>query len=150
MSGLSVRYLEDGLLVTDTDGWGWWRLALVPYEFLDDSRREGLAVGAAGALAGLGETSGHLLVVRRRQDPNTWAEQLTGASGGGPAWATYVEALRSHVEGRAPLRPAPAPGSCTPAAPRKRPQACGYGPGSAVRKMSRNLSPLHGRLRAFG
>ena len=28
MSGLSVRYLEDGLLVTDDAGWGWWRLAL--------------------------------------------------------------------------------------------------------------------------
>src|SRR5258706_342321 len=44
MSGLSVRYLEDGLLVTDTDGWGWWRLGLVPYEFLDDPARGGRAL----------------------------------------------------------------------------------------------------------
>ena len=89
MSGLSVRYVEDGLLVTEIDGWGWWRLALVPYEFLDDSGRLALATGAAGALAGLGETSGHLLVVRRRHDPDRWAAQLAGVSDGGPGWVTF-------------------------------------------------------------
>ena len=73
----------------------------MPYEFLDDAGREALATGAAGALAGLGETTGHLLVVRRRQDPNAWAQELTGASGNDPGWAAYVEATRAHIERRA-------------------------------------------------
>jgi len=101
-TGLSVRYLEDGLLLTDTDGWGWWRLALVPYEFLDDPGREALATTAAGALAGLGETTGHLLIVRLRHDPNRWARHLAGdPAATGPGWAAYVEATRVHVERRA-------------------------------------------------
>jgi hypothetical protein len=101
MNGISARYLDDGLLLTTDTAWGWWRLGLVPYEFLDDPAREALAAQTASALAGLGATDAHLLVVRRRHDPGQWAARLANQPDADPAWAPYVAAMRSHVEQRA-------------------------------------------------
>jgi len=101
MHGISARYLDDGLLLTTDAAWGWWRLGLVPYEFLDDPARDALAAQIATTLAGLGATDAHLLVVRRRHDPFRWAEQLQDQPGATPAWAPYVQAMQAHVQRRA-------------------------------------------------
>lgn len=100
MNGLSARYLEDGLLLTGAHAWGWWKLGLVPYEFLDDAAKIARATAAAGALAGLGATEGHLLVAHRRHEPDRWAARLAGAPGAAAGWGEYVEAMRAHVEQR--------------------------------------------------
>src|SRR5581483_676894 len=101
MHAMSARYLDDGLLLTTDEAWGWWRLGLVPYEFLDDPAREALAAQIATTLAGLGATDGHLVVARRRHDPLRWADQLRAQPGATPAWAPYVQAMRGHVQRRA-------------------------------------------------
>ncbi|MGH9021813.1 MAG: VirB4 family type IV secretion system protein [Acidimicrobiia bacterium] len=98
MSGLSVRYLEDGLLVSRSAAWGWWRLELSHYELLSQGQRLARLEGMTGTLAGLREAECHLLSVPHTLDPAHWAEALDRATfDPAPGWAAYLSRQRAHV-----------------------------------------------------
>jgi hypothetical protein len=99
VSGLAVRYVDDGLLLTRDAAWGWWRLDLDHYELLSDAQRIGRLSAVASALAGLREADCHLISVPRPLDPRQWAEALAaGTCDPAPGWESYLERQRDHVD----------------------------------------------------
>jgi AAA-like domain len=102
---LSVRYLDDDLLLSETHAWTWLKLPSVPYEFLQaDARRayvDQFALALSALVTGNEPVEMHLRVVFRDFPVADWyAQLLERADGYGPApgWQAYADQMADHME----------------------------------------------------
>jgi len=104
-SRLSVRYIDDQILLSDTHAWTYVRLPLIPYEFLSYPSREGLCDQITLALASLVTSNQesvdvHLRITHRPFDTGIWAKTLDERVrpwAPTPGWANYLTNMGLHV-----------------------------------------------------
>ncbi|WP_161501045.1 ATP-binding protein [Embleya scabrispora] len=73
---LSARYLDDCVLLTDTDAWTWMELPTLSVDFLTPDEVDAVIENFSTALAGLRDTTIHLKVVHRPNQLHEWAGAL--------------------------------------------------------------------------
>ena len=98
-SRLSLRYVDDRILLTETHAWAYYRLPTQPYEFTTPLDREALATNITVALAAIRmpDAEVHLRIVHRSYPAAQWAAQLDATSDGGPGWRDYLDEMYRHV-----------------------------------------------------
>jgi hypothetical protein len=98
-SRMSVRYLDDRILLTETHAWAYYRLPTVSYEFTTPLEREALATNITVALAAIRmqDAEVHLRITQRSYPAATWATNLDATSDGGPGWAEYLDEMYQQV-----------------------------------------------------
>jgi hypothetical protein len=98
-SRLSIRYLDDRVLLTDTHAWAYYRIPSVSYEFTTPEEREALATNVTVALAAIrmADAEVHLRIAHRSYPAHAWATGLDATSDGGPGWREYLEQAYQHV-----------------------------------------------------
>ncbi len=98
-SRLSLRYMDDRILLTETHAWAYYRLPTQPYEFTTPQDREALATNITVALAAIRmpDAEVHLRIVHRSYGAAEWAAQLDKTSDGGPGWRDYLDEMYRHV-----------------------------------------------------
>ena len=96
---LSVRYLDDRIVMTDTHAWAYYRVPTVSYEFTTPVEREALAASITVALAAIrmADAEVHLRIAHRPYPAAEWATKLDATSDGGPGWVGYLEEMYRHV-----------------------------------------------------
>lgn len=101
---LAARYIDEDLVLSATHAWTYVRLPVVPYEFLSDEARQGLAEQlwlALGALVtGVDPVDVHLVVTSRPVNVDYWAGGLADRAhrwGPAPGWADYLRRMAEHV-----------------------------------------------------
>jgi hypothetical protein len=98
-SRLSLRYMDDRILLTESHAWAYYRLPTQPYEFTTPLDREALATNITVALAAIRmpDAEVHLRIVHRSYPAAEWAAQLDATSDGGPGWRNYLDEMYRHV-----------------------------------------------------
>ena len=96
---LSVRYLDDRIVLTDTHAWAYYRIPTVSYEFTTPIEREALATSITVALAAIrmADAEVHLRIAQRPYPAAEWATRLDATSDGGSGWLGYLEEMYRHV-----------------------------------------------------
>jgi AAA-like domain len=98
MNDYELRYLEDGLLVSASAPWAWFRLPTRPYDALSEGERLAALLREERLLAGLREVEGHLLVVPRTLSLSRWAGGLDRESQPGDgAWRAHLDRVTAHL-----------------------------------------------------
>lgn len=105
-SRLSVRYIDDEVVLSASHAWTYLRIPLAPYEFLSYSSREALCTQITMAMASLVTSNQeavdvHLCVTSRPFDTSEWAKRLDDRVanwGPTPGWYRYLTAMGSHVD----------------------------------------------------
>jgi hypothetical protein len=99
VNGYELKYLEDGLLVSSSGPWAWFRLRTRSYDVLSEGERLAALFQEARLLSGLGEREAHLLVVPRTLSVSGWAAELDRETPRpGPGWGAHLERVVAHVE----------------------------------------------------
>jgi hypothetical protein len=97
---LAVRYVDDRIVLSDRSAWAYFQVPTVTYDFLADEQRQALAIGVAGALAGLRDAEAHLVAVPRVDDVDRWATALDDTvARPAPGWAAHLRLQRDHLAG---------------------------------------------------
>jgi hypothetical protein len=98
-SRLSVRYLDDRILLTETHAWAYFRVPTISYEFLTAQQREALATNLTIAMAGIrmADAEVHLRIAHRSYPAAEWATGLHATSDGGPGWVPYLDEMYRQV-----------------------------------------------------
>lgn len=105
-SRLSARYLDDDMLLTDTEAWTYVRLPLLSYEFQSYLSREAFVDQINLALSGLVTNNNepvdaHLRIIHRPFKVLDWARQLhkkVSQQGPTPGWSSYLKEMAEHVD----------------------------------------------------
>lgn len=107
---ISVRYLDDTLVLSKTHAWTYVRLPNERYEFLDAESRIDIAHRIWLALAGLVSDSDpvdcQLIITQRPNDVTTWASNLKAITlrwDPAPGWANYLSGMARYVDQNAYL-----------------------------------------------
>jgi hypothetical protein len=101
MTGYELRYLEDGLLVSASGPWAWFRLPTHSYEALSENGRLAELFREERLLSGLRDAEAHLLVVPRSHPVSRWAADLDRATPRpAPGWPGYLEWMTGHLRGQ--------------------------------------------------
>jgi hypothetical protein len=103
---LSMRYLDDDILLSDTHAWTYVHIPLAAYEFKSAEYREDLAVRMSVALAQLvtnnqSPVDVHLLVTHRPLNVDRWESDLAErVSGQGPTsgWTSYLSRMGDRLD----------------------------------------------------
>ena len=107
-SRLSVRYLDDEILLSATHAWTYLRLPLLSYEFQSYSAREAFVDQISLALSTVVTNNSepvdcHLRIVHRPFDVDAWTDQLQGRTQQQrptPGWGQYLGSMANHVDGQ--------------------------------------------------
>lgn len=101
---LSVRYIDDELVVSDTHVWTYMRLPVEPYEFLAYDKRKDIAERLFLTLSALVTSTEsvdvHLLVTTRPVAVAQWSEALNtkvARWGPAPGWPDYLNAMGNYL-----------------------------------------------------
>jgi hypothetical protein len=105
-SYLSVRYIDDDLVLSDTHAWTYVRVPTVRYEFLGYDDRKAIAeriyLALAALVTGVDPIEAHLVVTSRPFAVDTWREQLEAKvdswGEAKPGWGPYLDALSDHLD----------------------------------------------------
>jgi hypothetical protein len=103
---LSLRYIDNEIVLSQTEAWTYVRLPLLPYEFRAYSEREGFAEQLTMALGSIisdknEPVEAHLKVVHEPFDTLGWAKQLVNKVGPQfptPGWIDYLADMAEHVD----------------------------------------------------
>lgn len=103
---LSLRYIDDEIVLSETEAWTYVRLPLLPYEFRAYSEREGFADQLTTALGSVisdknEPVEAHLRVVHEPFNTLDWATQLVnkvGTQNPTPGWIDYLADMAEHVD----------------------------------------------------
>src|SRR5215467_6807681 len=98
-SRMSIRYLDNSILLTETHAWAYYRLPTRAYEFVTPADREALAINITVALAAIRQpdAEAHLRIAHRPYPAAEWAARLDATSDGGPGWRDYLDEMYRHV-----------------------------------------------------
>lgn len=105
-SRLSARYLDDDMLLTDSEAWTYVRLPLLSYEFQSYMSREAFADQITLALSSVVTNNNepvdaHLRITHRPLDVLQWARQLhkrVAHQEPAPGWSSYLREMAEHVD----------------------------------------------------
>ena len=101
MSDYRLRYVENGLLISASGAWAWFRLPTHSYEVLSENLRLAILFREERLLTGLRDAEGHLLVVPRSHPVSRWADGIARTTTRpAPGWRPYLEELTRHLHGR--------------------------------------------------
>lgn len=102
---LAARYIDDELVVSDTQVWTYVRLPVEPYEFLAYDKRKDIAerifLSLSALVTGTESVDVHLLITNRPAPTSLWAEQLNARVtpwGPTPGWSAYLGQMAAHLE----------------------------------------------------
>ena len=96
---LSIRYVDDHVLLSDTEAWAYFRVPTVSTEFATDETQLQLATGIALALGSIrmSDTEIHLRIAYRTYPATTWAQDLYDRTPDGPGWFEYMRTMYEYV-----------------------------------------------------
>jgi hypothetical protein len=103
---LSLRYLDNEIVLSDKEAWTYVRLPLLAYEFRSYSQREGLADQITNALGSVVSdknepVEAHLRIVHEPFETLEWARQLVNKASTQsptPGWIDYIADMAEHVD----------------------------------------------------
>jgi hypothetical protein len=101
LSRSDLQYLEDGLLLSGTGGWGWWRMPTFSYEALSQEQRLHRLAQEERLVTALSDLECHLLVVPRTYPVEEWAEGLNQRTPRPTdGWPDYLRRVTDHLRGQ--------------------------------------------------
>ncbi len=103
---LSLRYIDNEIVLSDTEAWTYVRLPLLPYEFRSYSQREGFADQLTNAFGAVisdknEPVEAHLLVSHEPFETLGWARQLVSKvaqQSPTDGWIDYLADMAEHVD----------------------------------------------------